>query len=90
MNWINTVVPLDQVEDVTMEWAETCCKKPIGFCMIKASMNADTDGLAGINNLLAMRPYCITQWMGSKEGRDAFKEKRQPNFDQFLNSLNEW
>lgn len=31
MNWINTVVPLDQVEDVTMEWAETMLQKPIGF-----------------------------------------------------------
>ena len=48
MDWINTVVPIEQVEDVTIEWAEEMLKKsPLALRMIKAAMNADTDGLAG-------------------------------------------
>lgn len=52
MNWINTVVPLAEIEDVTIEWAEEMLKKsPLALRMIKAAMNADTDGLAGIQQL---------------------------------------
>ena len=70
MGWINTVVPLDQVEDVTMGWAEEMLtKSPIALRMIKASLNADTDGLAGVQQLAGdatllywlkhRRPRCI-------------------------------
>ena len=84
MNWINTVVPLDQVEDVTMEWAETMLQKsPLALRMIKASMNADTDRLAGIQQLAGDATLLYYTMDEAKEGRDAFKEKRQPNFDQF-------
>lgn len=84
MNWINTVVPLDRVEDETMEWAETMLQKsPLALRMIKASMNADTDGLAGIQQLAGDATLLYYTMDEAKEGRDAFKEKRQPNFDQF-------
>ncbi|EPH95567.1 naphthoate synthase [Enterococcus faecalis 13-SD-W-01] len=84
MNWINTVVPLAEVEDVTMEWAEEMLKKsPLALRMIKAALNADTDGLAGIQQLAGDSTLLYYTMDEAKEGRDAFKEKREPDFDQF-------
>ncbi|WP_430394751.1 1,4-dihydroxy-2-naphthoyl-CoA synthase [Enterococcus faecalis] len=84
MGWINTVVPLDQVEDVTMEWAEEMLtKSPIALRMIKASLNADTDGLAGVQQLAGDATLLYYTMAEAQEGRDAFKEKRIPDFDQF-------
>ncbi|OJG24818.1 1,4-Dihydroxy-2-naphthoyl-CoA synthase [Enterococcus columbae DSM 7374 = ATCC 51263] len=84
MNWINTVVPLAQVEDETMAWAEEMLKKsPLALRMIKAAMNADTDGLAGIQQLAGDATLLYYTMDEAKEGRDAFKEKREPDFDQF-------
>ena len=56
-------------------------KKPIGFA--HDQMNADTDGLAGIQQLAGDATLLYYTMDEAKEGRDAFKEKRQPNFDQF-------
>lgn len=84
MNWVNTVVPLAKVEEVTLEWAnEILNKSPLALRMIKAAMNADTDGLAGIQQLAGDATLLYYTMDEAKEGRDAFKEKRQPNFDQF-------
>ena len=84
MNWINTVVPLDKVEDVTIEWAEEMLKKsPLPLRMIKASLNADTDGLAGIQQLAGDATLLYYTMDEAQEGRDAFKEKREPDFEQF-------
>lgn len=84
MNWINTVVPLDKVEDVTIEWAEEMLKKsPLALRMIKASLNADTDGLAGIQQLAGDATLLYYTMDEAQEGRDAFKEKREPDFEQF-------
>ncbi|WP_142427365.1 1,4-dihydroxy-2-naphthoyl-CoA synthase [Enterococcus durans] len=84
MNWINTVVPLDKVEDVTIEWSEEMLKKsPLALRMIKASLNADTDGLAGIQQLAGDATLLYYTMDEAQEGRDAFKEKREPDFEQF-------
>lgn len=84
MGWINTVAPLEDVEDVTMEWAEDMLKRsPLALRMIKAAMNADTDGLAGIQQLAGDSTLLYYTMEEAQEGRDAFKEKRDPNFDQF-------
>jgi naphthoate synthase len=84
MNWINTVVPLETIEDVTIEWAEEMLKKsPLALRMIKASLNADTDGLAGIQQLAGDATLLYYTMDEAQEGRDAFKEKREPDFDQF-------
>ena len=84
MGWINTVVPLEQVEDVTREWAEEMLtKSPIALRMIKASLNADTDGLAGVQQLAGDATLLYYTMAEAQEGRDAFKEKRTPDFDQF-------
>ena len=83
MGLVNTVVPLDKVEDETVQWCKDMMKhSPTALRFLKAAMNADTDGLvlqqmAGDATLL----YYTTD--EAKEGRDAFKEKRDPDFDQF-------
>ncbi|RST98920.1 1,4-dihydroxy-2-naphthoyl-CoA synthase [Vagococcus vulneris] len=84
MGWINTVVPLEQVEDETMSWAYDMLKhSPLALRMIKASMNADTDGLAGVQQLAGDATLLYYTMAEAQEGRDSFKEKRDPNFDQF-------
>ena len=84
MNWINTVVPLAEIEDITIEWGEEMLKKsPLALRMIKAAMNADTDGLAGIQQLAGDATLLYYTMAEAQEGRDAFKEKREPDFDQF-------
>lgn len=84
MNWINKVVPLDEVEDATMAWAdELLTKSPTALRFIKAAMNADTDGLAGLQQFAGDATLLYYTSDEAKEGRDAFKEKRTPNFDQY-------
>lgn len=84
MGWVNTVVPLDQVEKETLLWCDELLKKsPLALRMIKAAMNADTDGLAGIQQLAGDATLLYYTMDEAKEGRDSFKEKRQPNFEQF-------
>lgn len=84
MNWINKVVPLAEVEDATMAWAdELITKSPTALRFIKAAMNADTDGLAGLQQFAGDATLLYYTSDEAKEGRDAFKEKRTPNFDQY-------
>ena len=84
MNWINRVVPLAEVEDATMAWAdELLTKSPTALRFIKAAMNADTDGLAGLQQFAGDATLLYYTSDEAKEGRDAFKEKRTPNFDQY-------
>ena len=84
MGLVNTVVPLAQLEDVTVEWCrEILQKSPIALRFLKASFNADTDGLAGIQQLAgdATLLYYLTE--ESKEGQRAFLERRAPDFSKF-------
>ncbi|EIA18973.1 dihydroxynaphthoic acid synthetase, partial [Listeria fleischmannii subsp. coloradonensis] len=84
MGWINTVVPLSELESETVAWAEEMLKKsPTALRFIKAAFNADTDGLAGIQQLAGDATLLYYTTDEAKEGRDAFKEKRDPDFDQF-------
>ncbi|MGX7052253.1 1,4-dihydroxy-2-naphthoyl-CoA synthase [Leuconostoc palmae] len=84
MNWINKVVPLAEVENSTIEWAdELLTKSPTALRFIKAAMNADTDGLAGLQQFAGDATMLYYTSDEAKEGRDSFKEKRQPDFDQF-------
>ncbi|MGO1337619.1 MAG: 1,4-dihydroxy-2-naphthoyl-CoA synthase [Leuconostoc fallax] len=84
MNWINRVVPLSEVEVATIEWAdEMLMKSPTALRFIKAAMNADTDGLAGLQQFAGDATMLYYTTDEGKEGRDAFKEKRSPEFDQF-------
>ncbi|MCK8828175.1 1,4-dihydroxy-2-naphthoyl-CoA synthase [Natroniella acetigena] len=84
MGLVNTVVPLEEFEAETIKWAnEILEKSPTALRFLKASFNADTDGLAGIQQLAgdATLLYYLTE--EAQEGKKAFLEKRKPNFDQF-------
>ncbi|MHC5410003.1 1,4-dihydroxy-2-naphthoyl-CoA synthase [Listeria seeligeri] len=84
MGWINTVVPVADLEKETISWAKEMLKKsPTALRFIKAAFNADTDGLAGIQQLAGDATLLYYTTDEAKEGRDAFKEKRDPDFDQF-------
>lgn len=84
MNWINRVVPLDNLEEATIEWCnELLQKSPTALRFIKSAMNADTDGLAGLQQLGGDSTMLFYTTNEGKEGRDAFNEKRDPNFDKF-------
>ena len=84
MGLVNTVVPLDRLERTTIEWCRRILdKSPLALRLLKAGLNADTDGLAGIQQLAgdATLMYYMTE--EAQEGRDAFREKRRPDFSKF-------
>ncbi|WP_428911242.1 1,4-dihydroxy-2-naphthoyl-CoA synthase [Niallia sp. Krafla_26] len=84
MGLVNKVVPLDQVEEETLQWCEEILEKsPTALRFLKAAFNADSDGLAGIQQLAGDATLLYYTSEEAKEGRDAFKEKRKPNFGQF-------
>jgi len=84
MGLVNTVVPLDQLEAETVKWCqEMLSKSPMALRFLKAAFNADTDGLAGIQQLAGDATLLYYTTEEAKEGRDAFKEKRTPDFKQF-------
>ncbi|MDV6378078.1 1,4-dihydroxy-2-naphthoyl-CoA synthase [Sporosarcina sp. GW1-11] len=84
MGLVNTVVPYEQLEDETVQWCEEMLSKsPTALRFLKAAMNADTDGLAGLQQLAGDATLLYYTTDEAKEGRDAFKEKRKPDFDQF-------
>lgn len=84
MGLVNTVVPLEQLEAEAVQWArEILEKSPMALRFLKASFNADTDGQAGIQQLAgdATLLYYLTE--EAKEGKDAFIEKRAPDFSKY-------
>ncbi len=84
MGLVNTVVPLARLEDEAVQWArEILEKSPTAIRFLKASFNADTDGLAGIQQLAGDATLLFYLTEEAKEGRDAFLEKRRPNFSKF-------
>ncbi|WP_226580106.1 1,4-dihydroxy-2-naphthoyl-CoA synthase [Halobacillus litoralis] len=84
MGLVNTVVPLEELEAETVQWCrEMLEKSPTALRFLKASLNADTDGLAGLQQMGGDATLLYYTTEEAKEGRDAFKEKRKPDFDQF-------
>jgi naphthoate synthase len=84
MGLVNTVVPLERLEDEGVQWAnEILEKSPTAIRMLKRSFNADVDGLAGIQELAgdATMLYYLTE--EAHEGSRAFLEKRKPDFSRF-------
>ena len=84
MGLVNTVVPLARLEEESIAWAkEILAKSPTAIRFLKAAFNADTDGLAGLQELAgdATRLFYMTE--EGQEGRDAFLEKRQPDFSKY-------
>ncbi|SDM12760.1 1,4-dihydroxy-2-naphthoyl-CoA synthase [Sediminibacillus halophilus] len=84
MGLVNTVVPLDKLEEETVQWCQEMLEKsPTALRFLKASFNADTDGLAGLQQMGGDATLLYYTTDEAKEGRDAFKEKRKPDFKQF-------
>ena len=84
MGLVNTVVPLERLEDETVSWArEMLEKSPTALRFLKAAFNADTDGLAGLQQLAGDATLLFYLSEEAKEGRDAFLEKRKPDFARF-------
>lgn len=84
MGLVNTVVPLEQLEAETIQWCrEILEKSPIALRFLKSAFNADTDGLAGIQELAGNATMLYYMTEEGKEGKNAFLEKRKPDFTQF-------
>lgn len=84
MGLVNAVVPLERLEEETLKWCEEILEKsPTAIRFLKAAFNADTDGLAGIQQLAGDATLLYYTTDEAKEGRDAFKEKRKPDFSKF-------
>lgn len=84
MGLVNTVVPYEQLEDETVQWCEEMLEmSPTALRFVKAAMNADTDGLAGLQQMAGDATLLYYTTDEAKEGRDSFKEKRKPDFGQF-------
>ncbi|HLI88773.1 MAG TPA: 1,4-dihydroxy-2-naphthoyl-CoA synthase [Ktedonobacteraceae bacterium] len=84
MGLINKVVPLAQLEEETIQWArELLEKSPTALRFLKSAFNADTDGLAGIMDLAGNATMLFYMTEEGKEGRNAFVEKRKPDFSRF-------
>jgi len=84
MGLINTVVPLDELERETVKWCrEMLAMSPFALRMLKASFNADEDGLAGIQQLAHDANLLFYMSEEAQEGRNAYLEKRKPDFSKF-------
>jgi naphthoate synthase len=84
MGLVNAVVPLERLESETMKWCRTLLRmSPTALRALKAAINADTDGLAGIQELAGNATALFYMSEEAKEGRDAFLEKRSPKFDKY-------
>ena len=81
MGLVNAVVPLDQLQDEGVRWArEVLCHSPTAIRCLKAAFNAETDGLAGIQELAGQATHLFYRTEEGQEGRNAFLEKRTPDF----------
>ena len=84
MGLINTVVPLDRLEEETVRWCrEMLALSPFALRMLKASFNADEDGMAGIQWLAHDANLLFYMSEEAQEGRDAYLEKRRPDYAKF-------
>jgi naphthoate synthase len=84
MGLVNTVVPLEQLEEETVRWCrEMLALSPFSLRLMKASFHAAEDGLAGIQQLAHDANLLFYGSDEAKEGRDAYREKRAPDFGKF-------
>lgn len=84
MGLVNKVVPLEHLEEETVAWAKQMLKhSPTALRLLKASFNAADDGLAGIQQLAGDATMLFYMSEEAQEGRDAYLEKREPDFTKF-------
>lgn len=84
MGLVNTVVPLDQLEEETLKWCrEMLQHSPMALRCLKAALNADCDGQIGLLDLAGHATMLYYMSEEAQEGRQAFVEKRKPDFSSF-------
>jgi naphthoate synthase len=84
MGLVNTVVPLERLEDEGVQWArEILEKSPMAIRFLKAAINADADGAAGLQQFAGDATLLYYLSEEAQEGKQAFMEKRKPNFRRF-------
>jgi len=84
MGLVNTVVPLAQLEEETIQWCREMLRmSPIALRCLKAAMNADCDGQAGLQELAGNATMLFYMSEEGQEGRYAYLEKRPPDFSRF-------
>ena len=84
MGLVNTVVPLEQLEEETLQWCHEMLRmSPVALRCLKASLNADCDGQAGLQELAGNATMLFYMSEEGQEGRNAYLEKRSPDFSRF-------
>lgn len=84
MGLVNTVVPLDQLDAEVNQWArEILANSPMAIRCLKAALNADCDGQAGLQELAGCATMLFYMSAEGQEGRNAYLERRKPDFSQF-------
>ena len=84
MGLVNKVVPVEQLESEGIQWAqEILDKSPLAIRCLKSAFNADCDGQAGIQELAGNATLLFYMTQEAQEGKQAFLEKRKPNFRQY-------
>jgi naphthoate synthase len=84
MGLVNTVVGLEELEEETVRWCrEMLALSPFSLRLLKASFNAAEDGLAGVQQLAHDANLLFYMSEEAQEGRDAYREKRRPDFGKF-------
>ncbi|MCG6189770.1 1,4-dihydroxy-2-naphthoyl-CoA synthase [Maribellus maritimus] len=84
MGLVNKVVPFDKLEDTVIEWAQKMMERsPLALRMIKAGLNAELDGQAGIQEFAGNATMLYYMTEEAHEGKNAFLEKRKPDFSKY-------
>ncbi|HZP42983.1 MAG TPA: 1,4-dihydroxy-2-naphthoyl-CoA synthase [Candidatus Binatia bacterium] len=84
MGLVNKVVPLERLEDETVAWCRRMLQhSPLALRCLKSAFNADTDGLAGLQELAGNATLLYYMSEEAQEGRNAYLEKRRPDFSRF-------
>ncbi len=84
MGLVNRVVPLGEIEEETVRWCREILEhSPTALRCLKAALNADCDGQAGLQELAGNATLLFYLTAEGREGKEAFLEKRKPNFRQF-------
>ncbi|MBC8424931.1 1,4-dihydroxy-2-naphthoyl-CoA synthase [bacterium] len=84
MGLVNCVVPYAELEAETVRWSrEMLANSPMALRCLKAALNADCDGQAGLQELAGNATLLFYQTAEGQEGRNAFNEKRKPDFGKF-------
>jgi naphthoate synthase len=84
MGLVNAVVPLERLEEETVDWCqEMLSMSPFALRLLKASFNATEDGLSGLQQLAHDTNLLFYMSEEAQEGRDAYKDKRRPDFGRF-------